>query len=196
MRHSRRPPVKMEGFRNLGTATSPGSLPYLRHRVDQSCGISVPTSIRATVAWIHARLGMQSPNTNSDMCKAMTECNTEHKDHTVKEAKPLPMTLVGSLEHLAAKDDGAKSLLAGYMLCLIYASLRFDDGKHVKPHLLRLEDGALRGTSWQTKTDRKRAGTNFAVTDTFISREGWLRKWFQTFTSRYMTEREISGCPM
>ena len=79
---------------------------------------------------------------------------------------------------MAAKDDGAKSLLAGYILCLIYASLRFDDGKHVKPHFLQLQDGALRGTSWQTKTDRKRAGTNFAVTDTFISNEGWLRKWF------------------
>lgn len=46
-----------------------------------------------------------------------------------------------------------------WVLCLIFASLRFDDGIHVKPRELHLADEGLFGVAWQTKVERKKVGT-------------------------------------
>jgi len=46
---------------------------------------------------------------------------------------------------------------------MIFASLRFDDAVHVKPHELILTDEGLFGVAWQTKVERKRRGTKFVV---------------------------------
>ena len=46
---------------------------------------------------------------------------------------------------------------------MIFASLRFDDAIHVRPDELIMNDEGLFGVAWQTKVDRKRAGTKFVV---------------------------------
>ena len=53
--------------------------------------------------------------------------------------------------------------LVWWWLCRIFASLRFDDAVHVKPHELILTDEGLFGVAWQTKVERKRRGTKFVV---------------------------------
>ena len=46
---------------------------------------------------------------------------------------------------------------------MIYASLRFDDAVHVHTGSLHFQEDVLCGLCWQTKVDRKRRGTKFAV---------------------------------
>ena len=46
---------------------------------------------------------------------------------------------------------------------MIFASLRFDDAIHVRPDELIMNDEGMFGVAWQTKVDRKRAGTKFVV---------------------------------
>ena len=53
---------------------------------------------------------------------------------------------------------------------MIFASLRFDDAIHVKPHELEMRPEGLFGVSWQTKTERKRRGTKFVVPDVSFSK--------------------------
>ena len=57
----------------------------------------------------------------------------------------------------------AARLFIWWILCLIFASLRFDDGVHVKPLELSFKDEGLFGVAWQTKVERKRVGTRFVV---------------------------------
>ena len=46
---------------------------------------------------------------------------------------------------------------------MVFASLRFDDAIHVRPCELVMQEEGLFGVAWQTKVDRKRVGTKFAV---------------------------------
>ena len=57
----------------------------------------------------------------------------------------------------------AMRVFVWWLLCTIHASLRFDDAIHVKPTELIMMDEGLFGVAWQTKVDRKQAGTRFMV---------------------------------
>ena len=70
-----------------------------------------------------------------------------------------------------------------WILILIYGSLRFDDGKHVSPSSLTLERDALYGLIWQTKVERKRKGTRFAVPKCSVSGADWFSIGWDGFSA-------------
>ena len=77
------------------------------------------------------------------------EEGVHRKGEPFKEAAPFTVELVKAME-------------IWWVLCMIFASLRFDDAVHVKPLELEVtQDGIFRVSSWQTKTERKRRGTKF-----------------------------------
>ena len=90
----------------------------------------------------------------------------------------------------------------GWILCLIFASLRFNDGVHVKPSSLEMKDNVLYGLCWQTKVDRKRRGTRFAIAavgmmapaelddEGFVS-EPWLIVWWRLFKMHAFSDRDF-----
>ena len=73
-----------------------------------------------------------------------------------------------------AEHSPGAAMFAWIMLCMIYASLRFDDALHTKPSTIKYISGVLYGRCWQTKVDRKRRGTFFAVPDVSIADVPWL----------------------
>lgn len=50
-------------------------------------------------------------------------------------------------------------LFVWWWLCMVFASLRYDDAMHVKPKELLMSEEGLFGVAWQTKINRKRRGT-------------------------------------
>lgn len=50
-------------------------------------------------------------------------------------------------------------LFVWWWLCMVFASLRYDDAMHVKPKELLMSEEGLFGVAWQTKVERKRRGT-------------------------------------
>ena len=96
----------------------------------------------------------------------------------------MPPLLVLMLELFVLRhvtDEPALSFFAGWILCLIYASLRFDDGLHVRPDSLSFKGGVLYGLCWQTKVERHRRGSRFAVPETGYSFQEGHTSWFQAF---------------
>ena len=76
------------------------------------------------------------------------------------------MQLVGFMELFVMtrySDFPVPCLVLGWVLCMVYASLRFDDAVHVRTDSLHFQDEILCGLCWQTKVERKRRGTKFAV---------------------------------
>ena len=53
-------------------------------------------------------------------------------------------------------------------------SLRFSDRLRTKPGTLECKNGAMLGSCWRTKVQRKRRGTKFAVPNVSISGQDWL----------------------
>ena len=66
---------------------------------------------------------------------------------------------------------------------MIFASLRFDDAIHVRPDELIMNDEGLFGVAWQTKVDRKRAGTKFVVPAVGFKDQEWLDHGWQILNS-------------
>ena len=98
---------------------------------------------------------------------------------TLKEAIPIPISIIVELEGFVVdpgKPIGARIFL-WWILCMVFASLRFDDAIHVHPGELTMRDEGLFGVAWQTKVDRKRMGTRFVVPKIgfFLTRLGWRR---------------------
>lgn len=68
-------------------------------------------------------------------------------------------------------------LFIWWLLCMIFASLRFDDALHVKPDELKMQDEGLFGVAWQV--DRKRTGTRFIVPSVGFKDSTWLQVGWQ-----------------
>ena len=64
---------------------------------------------------------------------------------------------------------------------MIFSSLRFDDGVHVAPSSLQMSEEALLGVVWQTKVERKKRGTRFAVPKCSVAGRDWLDEGWKIF---------------
>jgi len=99
-----------------------------------------------------------------------------------KEAVPYPVETIMLMEEFLVKTMAqkvpARFLIIGTALCMILASLRFDDALHTVPSKITFDGDTLKGESWQTKVERQRKGTKFAVVNVFFKHE-WLPKWFE-----------------
>eukprot|EP00435_Cladocopium_sp_Y103_P002024 s1300_g1.t1 len=142
---------------------------YSQHLRDQGCGPAVLPAFKYAVGWICKRLAMSCPEMGDVRLKALID--------TVM------------LPKLIFEKKNAAAITVWWVLILIYASLRFDDGIHVAPSSLVMTQDALLGVVWQTKVERKRRGTRFAVPTCSISGTEWLSMGWDLFKP-YRSDRD------
>ncbi|CAK9012047.1 Uncharacterized protein SCF082_LOCUS11359, partial [Durusdinium trenchii] len=131
----------------------------------------------------NSRLVMPVPDTDDPHVGAIIQKVYLDRGKELREAVEVPLPVVAALEYLvnALILEGKKpaALFVWWTLILIYASLRWDDGRHVAPASLELTEEALLGLVWQTKVERKRKGTRFAVPRCSIAGVEWLDEGWQ-----------------
>jgi hypothetical protein len=153
-------------------------------KMKANCGPSVIPALRATVAWISRRLSMQQPDLKNEFVIAIENKVIEERGQELRKAIAFPIDLVKAAEGVVAAWEDlypAFAVFLWFVLCMIYASLRFDDALHVKRATLEWREEGLFGSCWQTKVERKRRGTKFAVPNVSLSDEPWLAKGWQIF---------------
>ena len=166
---------------------------YASHLSVQGCGPAVLPSFKYAVGWICKRLAMSCPDMGDVRLKALIDRVHSERGKELKEAIPLPPKLVVALEVVLPKliheKKNAAAITVWWVLILIYASLRFDDGVHVAPSSLEMTPEALLGVVWQTKVERKKRGTRFAVPTCSISGVEWLSMGWDLFKP-YLSDRD------
>ena len=136
-----------------------------------------------SVRWVTSRLDIDCPDLDDSRFVALVQRIVADRAKTLKEAVPIPIEVVGALERLVCDEELQQParIFIWWLLCMVFASLRFDDAIHVRPkELIMLEEG-LFGIAWQTKVDRKRAGTRFMVPKVGFSDSNWLELGWEMF---------------
>ena len=163
--------------------STPKVVKYLIFLDGQECGPTVIPTLRSAIKWVCARLVIECPSIDDPSILALQQEVITKRAETLREAVPIPILVVGCMEELVCDPDWpeATRIFIWWWLCLIFASLRFDDGKHVKPKDLSMQDTGLFGLAWQTKVDRKRRGTRFAIPHVGFRKAEWLRVGWDLF---------------
>ena len=122
-------------------------LKYALHLDSRFCGPTVIPSFKTSLKWVAARLVMDLPNLDDRRLRALQEKVVADRAKTLKEAKPTPVHVVGALEGLVLNESEgfAARVFIWWILCMIFASLRFDDAIHVSPKDLIMKDEGLFG---------------------------------------------------
>ena len=120
---------------------------YLACRDKRECGPSVPDAVRATVLWMHKRLEVAPPDTKADLLLAIRDKAVQERGKETK-AVPILVWIVGRVEQFLTSSSEAEmkrplQMFVWWVLCMIYASLRFDDACHVRPDTLAISAEAL-----------------------------------------------------
>ena len=151
---------------------------YVLDLADRGCGPTVIPSVRGAIKWICKRIGMQAPDLADARVMALQKRVYGERGKETREAVPIPLALVAALERfVCARFPSSQFVLAFFawwILIMIYSSLRFDDAMHVVPEALAMKDEALYGLVWQTKVERQKKGTRFAVAKVSVSGEEWM----------------------
>ncbi|CAE7939760.1 unnamed protein product, partial [Symbiodinium necroappetens] len=151
---------------------------YLLNLADRGCGPTVIPSVRGAVKWICKRIGMQGPDLLDARIMALQKRVYGDRGKETREAVPIPLALVAALERFVCarfrSSQFVMAFFAWWILIMIYSSLRFDDAMHVVPEALAMRDEALYGVVWQTKVERQKKGTHFAVAKVSASGEEWM----------------------
>lgn len=142
----------------------------------------MPT-FKTAVRWVATRLAIELPDLDDHRVKAIQDKIVADRAQTLKEAVPIPIASIAALEEMVCNelDWDATRLFIWWLLCMVFASLRFDDAVHVKPSELIMKDEGLFGVAWQTKVERKRAGTRFMVPKVGFRRNDWLQQGWELF---------------
>ena len=156
-------------------------LKYALSLDQRECGPSVIPAFKTSLKWVAARLALDLPDLDDRRLRALQEAVIAKRAKTLKEAIPIPIVAVGSLEVFVCNTDRpeAARLFVWWILCMIFASLRFDDAVHVRPDELIMSDEGMFGVAWQTKVDRKRAGTKFVVPKVGFRNGDWLERGWE-----------------
>ena len=94
----------------------------------------------------------------------------------------MPLFAVWQLERVVADCRVLLGyrLLAGFLLCCVWGSLRFSDGDRTSPFSLAIDAWVLRGVSWQTKVSDR--GVPFGALgvglEASFPKWGWALHWF------------------
>ena len=167
---------------------------YCLHLQTSNCGPSVLPALKYAVKWICKRLAMDPPDIESPQIGAVINRVYQDRDKELKEAVAVPLPVVSAMEYLVnaliLEEKIPAALFVWWTLILIYASLRWDDGRHVAPTSLVLTEDALLGLIWQTKVERKRRGTRFAVPRCSLSGIAWLDEGWKIFQV-FKTDRDF-----
>ena len=142
----------------------------------RECGPSVLPAFKTSLKWVAARLAIDLPDLDDRRLRALQESVIAKRAKTLKEALPIPIEVVGLLEVFVCdiSKPEASRLFVWWILCMVFASLRFDDAIHVRPCELVMQEEGLFGVAWQTKVDRKRVGTKFVVPAVGFRSKEWL----------------------
>lgn len=143
---------------------------------EKECGPTVLPSFRMSIKWVTSKLAIDCPDLSHPALLAVQSDIIQKRATTLKEAQPIPIVAVGSLEQFVTnlQQPDAAGLFAWWWLCMVFASLRFDDAMHVRPTELIMQDKGLFGVAWQTKVERKRRGTKFVVPRVGFRDSAWL----------------------
>ena len=165
---------------------------YILDLADRGCGPTVIPSVRGAVKWICKRIGMQSPDLGDARIMALQKRVYSERGKETREAVPIPLALVAALERFVCSrfrsSQFVMAFFAWWILIMIYSSLRFDDAMHVVPEAPAMKDEALYGVVWQTKVERQKKGTRFAVAKVSVTGEEWMEDgWSASFE---MDERD------
>ena len=124
---------------------------YMMYLDSQECGPSVPAASKQAVAWISARLVREPPRLDDQLILTLQEKIFEERGKELREAEPVPMELVAQVEEeVIATTCHSRSLFLGIWLCMVYASLRFNDVIHILSDKLKYGANVLTGAIWQT----------------------------------------------
>ena len=164
-------------------------LKYAIELDSRECGPTVLPSLRMALRWVSFRTNIAMPPIQSADIKALEKLKEIFvpRCKPLKEAEPFPVELVAAMERFVVNDAHPRPtrVFIWWVLCVIFASLRFDGTIHVKP------DG-LFGVSWQTKSERKRRGTKFAVPDVAFSKASWFKTGLDLFEMEFpLFERDF-----
>ena len=170
---------------------------YILELDERGCGLTVITSVRSAARWLGKRIGLPVPDMDDLQIKAVEVDVVERRAQEVREAIALPIDLVRVMECYVVKFSDYKPQVAcfvGWLLCMVHASLRFNDACHVKPDSLEMQDTGLYGLAWQTKVERKRRGTGFVIAKTGLVHPEWLDTWFLLLSRACAKGIVIFGC--
>ena len=169
----------------------------LKYAIDldsRECGPTVLPSLRMAIRWVAFRINLELPSIDTQALKALEKNVFTQRGKPLKEAIPFEIPLVIAMEKFVCSDIHPKParIFMWWVLCMIFASLRFDDVIHVKPHELEVKSEGLFGVSWQTKTERKRRGTKFVVPDVAFSNCSWFKDGLEMFEMEFpLVERDF-----
>ena len=169
----------------------------LKYAIDldsRECGPTVLPSLRMAIRWVAFRINLELPSIDTQALKALEKNVFTQRGKPLKEAIPFEIPLVIAMEKFVCSDIHPKParIFMWWVLCMIFASLRFDDAIHVKPHELEVKSEDLFGVSWQTKTERKRRGTKFVVPDVAFSKCPWFKDGLEMFELEFpLVERDF-----
>lgn len=180
---------------NLGALYPIGIDKVLKYCISldqRECGPSVIPAFKTSLKWVASRLAIGIPDLDDRRLRALQESVVVNRAKTLKEAIPVPIEAVGALECLVCSDEceDAARIFVWWLLCMIFASLRFDDAIHVRPQELIMKDEGLFGVAWQTKVDRRRAGTRFVVPAVGFRQEKWLETGWLLF-QHHISDRDF-----
>ena len=158
-----------------------------------SCGPSVLPTLRASIKWICSKLAIDPPSFDDHRSLALQASVLSERAKTLREAIPIPIPVVKELELFVCDEDRpvAARLFLWWILCMVFASLRFDDGVHVKPLELTFKDEGLFGVAWQTKVERKRVETRFVVPKIGFLCSEWLEVGWKVFQHTQRMDRDF-----
>ncbi|CAE7358804.1 unnamed protein product [Symbiodinium natans] len=160
-------------------------LKYLLDLDAKECGPSVIPSLRTALKWVAFRIDIELPDVDSARILSLEKQVFDKRGKPLKEAPPYPLEVVVAMEKFVTdeKQPVPPRLFIWWVVCMIMASLRFDDAVHVRPSELEIHEEGIFGVSWQTKTERKRRGTKFLVPRVSFSGVEWLQIGWDLFHS-------------
>ena len=122
-------------------------LKYALFLDQRECGPTVVPSLRTAIRWVTSKLAIDCPDLAHAALLAVQAEIVQKRATTLKEANPIPIEVIGCMEQFVAdvEEADAARLFVWWWLCMVFASLRFDDAVHVKPHELILTDEGLFG---------------------------------------------------
>ena len=169
---------------------------YAVHLSDQGCGPAVLPSFKYAVSWICKRLAMSCPEMGDARFKALIDKVHADRGKELKEAVPLPPKLIVALDVFLARmifeNKKAAAVMIWWVLILIYASLRFDDGIHVAPTSCRCQTTSCWASSGRRKLiARGEAPGSQCQLVLFQARSGW--RWAVRSSSQWWRIVTISS---
>ena len=101
----------------------------------KECGPTVIPSLRSALKWVGSRLAIKLPDLQDKRLLALETDVFQKRAKMIKEAIAMPFKVVQAMEKFvcSGKEPAAARIFTWWLLCMVFASLRFNDAIQVKP---------------------------------------------------------------